>query len=104
MIGRNHLLQSHTDEAVFWSEKARSCAPEHPFPHMLLASAYGLKGERERAASELGEWRRLFGNPDWLSSIARLKAVDRDRFVPKVRALAEATLFAGLRKAGMPEE
>jgi hypothetical protein len=24
--------------------------------------------------------------------------------VPKVRALFEATMFAGLRKAGMPEE
>jgi hypothetical protein len=24
--------------------------------------------------------------------------------VPKIRALAEATYFAGLRKAGMPEE
>ena len=37
------------------------------------------------------------------SSIARLKAAQYFE-VPKVRALREATHFAGLRKAGMPEE
>jgi hypothetical protein len=35
-------------------------------------------------------------------SIARLKRGDWG--VPKIRALFEATYFAGLRKAGMPEE
>jgi TolB-like protein/class 3 adenylate cyclase/tetratricopeptide (TPR) repeat protein len=103
IIGRNHLLQSRIDEAIFWSEKARSAAPDHPFPHTLLASAYGLKGENERAAGELAEWRRLFGSPERLSSITQLK-VTSYLGVPKVRALFEATYFAGLRKAGMPEE
>jgi len=37
------------------------------------------------------------------SSIARLKAFGNFG-VPKIRALYEATYFAGLRKAGMPEE
>jgi hypothetical protein len=32
-----------------------------------------------------------------------LRAV-RNFEVPKIRALTEATYFAGLRKAGMPEE
>jgi hypothetical protein len=36
-------------------------------------------------------------------NIARLKTV-YDLGVPKVRALFETTLFAGLRKAGVPEE
>jgi hypothetical protein len=37
--------------------------------------------------------------------MARLKATTAANFgVPKVRALFEATYFAGLRKAGVPEE
>ena len=40
---------------------------------------------------------------DRYSSIARLKAFGYFG-VPKIRALYEATYFAGLRKAGMPEE
>ena len=56
-----HLLQSRTDEAILWLEKARSANPESPFVHASLASAYGLKGETERAAAELAEARRLSG-------------------------------------------
>ena len=97
-----HLLQSRTDEAIVWLEKARSANPEHPIVHAFLASAYALKGETERAAAELAEARRLSGD-DRYSSIARLKAVGHFG-VPKIRALFEATYFAGLRKAGMPEE
>ena len=67
-----------------------------------LASAYALRGETERAAAELAEARRL-DRGDLFSSIARLKAGGRWG-VPKTRALYEATYFAGLRKAGMPEE
>jgi hypothetical protein len=39
---------------------------------------------------------------DRYSSLARLKA--RYFGMPKIRALLEATYFAGLRKVGMPEE
>ena len=97
-----HLLQSRTDEAIVWLEKARSANPGLPFAHAYLASAYGLKGETERAAAELAEARRL-SSDDRYSSIARLKA-GRYFGVPKIRALFETTYFAGLRKAGMPEE
>lgn len=101
-IAQAHLLQSRTDEAIHWLEKARSANPALPYVHLSLAAAYGLKGETERAAAELAEARRLSGDPDHYSSIARLS---RGYFgVPKVRAMFEATFFAGLRKAGMPEE
>jgi hypothetical protein len=66
-----------------------------------LASAYALKGETKRAMAELAEARGLAG--DVFSSIAHLKAA-QTWGVPEVRALFEATYFAGLRKAGMPEE
>ena len=99
-IGRVHLLQSRTDEAILWLEKARSANPEIPFAHADLASAYGLKGETERAAAELAQARRLGG--DDYSSIARLRT--RQWGLPKIRALSEATYFVGLCKAGMTEE
>jgi adenylate cyclase len=103
-IGIVHLLKSRTDEGIVWLEKARSANSVHPAPHAWLASAYALKGEIERAAAELAEARRLVGD-DRFSSIAHIKAVRNWNFeVPKIRALFEATYFAGLRKAGMPEE
>jgi adenylate cyclase len=101
-IGLVHLLQSRTDEAILWQEKARVAMPERPDVHANLSSAYALRGEIERAAAELAEARRLSGDGRY-TSISRLKAVGYFG-VPKIRALFEATYFAGLRKAGMPEE
>ena len=101
-IGTVHLLQSRTDEAIIWLEKARSVLPAVPLVHIRLASAYALKGETERAAAELAEARRLRGEGSY-SSVARMLA--RGTWgVPKIRALFETTYFAGLRKAGVPEE
>jgi adenylate cyclase len=107
-IGRVHLLRSRTSEAIVWFERARSANPGNPWHHAYLASAYGLKGEVERAATELAEARRLIGD-DRYSSVARLRAIGfggaRDYWgAPKIRDLFERTYFVGLRKAGMPEE
>jgi adenylate cyclase len=99
-IGRVHLLQSRTDEAILWLEKACNASPAHPVSHAYLASAYALRGEMAHAAAELAEARRL--SDGRYSSIARLKSIGYFG-VPKIRALFEATLFAGLCKAGMPE-
>jgi tetratricopeptide (TPR) repeat protein len=102
VIGTVYLLQSRTDEAIVWLEKARGAVPAAATVRRSLASAYALRGETERAAAELGEARRL-SSDDRFSSIARLKAA-ANFGVSKLRALYEATYFAGLRKAGMPEE
>jgi hypothetical protein len=88
---------------VIWLEKGRSAIPAAPFHHSHLASAYALRGEPERAAAELAEARRLAGERPF-SSIAQVKATSRLWEVPQVQTLAEATYFACLRKAGMPEE
>jgi len=101
-IGTVHLLQSRTDEAITWLERARSANPSQVDLNAYLASAYALKGATKRAAFELTEARRLAADDDRYSSIARLKA--RRWGVPKIRALFEATFFEGLRRAGMPEE
>jgi adenylate cyclase len=98
-IGEVYLLQSRTDEAIASLERARSANLELAYVRAFLASAYALKGETERAAAELGQARRL---SDRYRSIAEQRA--GFFWVPKTRTLFEATYFAGLRKAGMPEE
>jgi tetratricopeptide (TPR) repeat protein len=101
-IGRVHLIQSRTDEAILWLEKARSANPRLASIHARLAAANALIGETGHAATELAEARRLSGDGRF-ASIARQKAIVHWG-VPKVRALYETTYYTGLRKAGMPEE
>ena len=105
LIGAAYLLRTRIDEAVGWLEKSRSAHAGADRIHSALAAGYALKGETERASVALDEARRL---SDRYSSIACLKAAPVRQFqgleAQKLRALAEATYFAGLRKAGMPEE
>ena len=101
-IGVVHLLESRLDAAIFWLEKSRDANPGHPAAHVFLAAAHALRAETESAATELAEARRLSGD-DRYSSVARVRAL-RYWGVPKIRALFETTFFAGLRKAGMPEQ
>src|SRR5262249_20581048 len=103
VIGEVHLLQSRTEEAIVWLEKARAGNPKSPYPRAWLASAYALSGDLDRAAAELAEARRLVGEGSF-SSIAKMKADAPRSASPKIRALAETTYYAGLRKAGVPEE
>jgi adenylate cyclase len=106
-IGQAHLFQSRVDDAILWLEKARRVDPEIPFFHSYLASAYALLGNAEQADAELAEAQRLDGAGNY-SSIAREKlrqSLSQNRGARReIRALIEATYFAGLRKAGMPEE
>jgi tetratricopeptide (TPR) repeat protein len=100
-LGSGHLLLSRVDEAIMWFEKARGDEAGLPYVRAYLASAYALKGETDRAATELAAARRL--SDGRYSSISRLKASEYFG-VPEVQALFDATYFAGLRKAGMPEQ
>ena len=102
-IGFVHLLQSRTDEAIVWLEKARSANPAHPGLHIRLAAAYGLKGDTERAVAELAKARRLAVEGSF-SSIAKMEDGTPSSVPATIRALVETTFFAGLRKAGMPQE
>jgi adenylate cyclase len=106
-IGAVHLLEARTDEAIRWLEKARSYAhagfPITHFIHASLAAGYALKGETKRASVALGEALKL---SDRYASMTHLKAAPGGQWfeAPKLHNLVEATYFAGLRKAGMPEE
>jgi adenylate cyclase len=68
-IGLVYLLQSRTDDAIKWLEKARAANPGMAYFHAGLASAYGLKSETERAAAELAEARRLGGEGSYSSIV-----------------------------------
>ena len=100
-IGRAYFLEGRNQEGVILLEKARGANLAQVWVRAWLASAYALNGEAERAVTELAEARRL-SSDDRYSSIARLTAAGS--WAPKVRARLETTYFAGLRKAGMPDE
>jgi tetratricopeptide (TPR) repeat protein len=102
-IGSARLLQSRAREAITWLEKARAANPQHPWVRAHLTAAYALDGQTDRAVAELAEARRL-GGGGFLPSIARARANSTIMDGSAIRALTEATYFAGLRKAGVPEE
>jgi adenylate cyclase len=98
-MGVIYLLQSRTDEAIGWLEKANSENDRLAFVHAYLAAGYALKGEIERARTELAEAQGLAKIYSTLASVKKSAWFDN----PKIRALAEANFFPGLRRAGLPE-
>jgi adenylate cyclase len=106
-IGQAHFLKSRTVEAIRWLERARRENPEIPHFRAYLAAAYALNGEAEQAAAELTEMQKLYGGGNRWSIIHERLRQSRSQYQgarPEIRELIEATFFAGLRKAGMPEE
>jgi len=107
-IGHVRLLQSRTDEAIAWFKKALIARPIGTLRgvHLFLASAYGLQGETELAASELAQARPLFKPDTFNITWVRTQMMYRPEPgpPPAIRALDDRTCFAGLRKAGMPEQ
>jgi adenylate cyclase len=101
-IGLINLLQSQTDKAIEWFERARVTISTFPPVHSFLGCAYALNGEPERGAATLAETHRLSGDA-WVSTIADMK-VTGYWGPPEIRALFESIYFAGLRKLGVPEE
>jgi adenylate cyclase len=99
-MGVMQLLESHIDEAVLSLERAKSENARLPFVHAYLAAAYALKGQTERAHAELAEAQRLSNAYSSLVNVEKSNWFDD----PKIRALAEATYFPALRKAGLSEE
>src|SRR4029077_3712507 len=87
-LGLAHLLESRTEEAIVWFDKARNLSPRLAVLHRHLASAYALKGESERATAELAEARTLNGEGSF-SSIARVRAGLLGA-APKIHALVES--------------
>jgi TolB-like protein/Flp pilus assembly protein TadD len=101
-IGLIHLFYSRPDEAIPWLEKGRNANPRDPAPRFGLACACGLKGELDRAATELAEAQRLTPSRRY-STIARARA-NGNLNTPALRDRFEGIFLVGLRKAGLPEE
>jgi adenylate cyclase len=100
-IGLAHLLQGHLPDAIDWLTKARAANPRIYYIDLDLAAALALKGDLDGAHEALAASLKL--KPD-INSMKRQLARWAYTNNPAYRALAEKTVDAGLRKAGMPEE
>jgi len=105
-IGMVEMLQAHVGQAIFWLEKSRASFAIRPSESVYetysdLAAAYALNGDVGRAADALAEARKTPEYPGSIVQMCRQSPLCQD---PKVRAMAEATYFKGLRLAGLPEE
>jgi adenylate cyclase len=99
-----HLLLAHADEAIdFFRKTLAASMQRNPGTLVLLAAALGLRGDIDGAKATLAESIKLC--PE-VSTIAQLRAVPIGSVLdnPQLVALQEKTEFAGLRRAGMPEE
>jgi TolB-like protein/tetratricopeptide (TPR) repeat protein len=102
-MGWSYLLQGRADQAVDWLERGRDALSSISLTHSLLASAYGLAGERGRGAAELAEAQRLRpGDGHWSIAGARLRYENHQ--APEIRAAWEANVIQGWRQAGLPEQ
>ena len=100
-IGLAHLLQNHLDEAIDWLTKARAANPRVYYFYLDLAAAFALKGDLDEAHAALAESLKLRPQINSMKAqLARWAYTNN----PAYRVLAEKTIDAGLRKAGMPEE
>jgi len=100
-LGLCHLLLDHVDEGIDLLRKARSANPQFYYVHFALAAAFGLKGDLDEARAALAEGIKL--RPE-VNSLAAWRAHRPWETNPQFTALADKTIYAGLRRAGFPEE
>lgn len=100
-LGLAHLLLGHMPEAIDWLTKARAANPRIYYIDLDLAAALALHGDLAGAREALAASLKL--KPE-INSMKRQFARWAYTNNPAYRVLAEKTIDAGLRKAGMPEE
>ena len=103
LLGRSHLFLGHTDQAIAFLRKARTELPGYWEHHGALAGALGLKGDIDEARAEIEEMLKL--KPEVIS-VARWRVIRATTGGgdPRNQALWEKTVYAGVRRAGFPEE
>lgn len=100
-LGFCHLLIGDPDQAIDALTKARAANPQLDGTHVLLAAAFGLRGDLDEARTSLAEWIKF--KPE-TNSIERLRAgLGADLRHPQFLALFEKTVEPGLRRSGMAE-
>jgi tetratricopeptide (TPR) repeat protein len=100
-IGSADLISGRLDDAVSLLTKARAANPRLYFIHLWLAGSLALKGDVDSARSAVAESLKL--RPE-INSLARWRSENLFYTNPKFTALAEKTLYAGLRQAGFPND
>jgi TolB-like protein/Tfp pilus assembly protein PilF len=100
-LGLAHLLQGHLPQAIDWLTKARAANPRIYYVDLDLAAALALSGDLDGAHEALAASLKL--KPE-INSMRRQLARWAYTNNPAYRAMAEKTIDAGLRKAGMPED
>lgn len=100
-LGLCHLLLDHVDQGVDFLRKARAANPRYYFIHFGLAAALGLKGDLDEARAALAEGMKL--RPE-LNSLAAWRARRPWETGPEFTALADKTVYVGLRRAGFPDK
>jgi TolB-like protein/class 3 adenylate cyclase/Tfp pilus assembly protein PilF len=99
-LGWVHIFLDHMDEAMDFFRKARAENPRLWYRHLWYAGAMGLRGDTDGARTEIAESLKL--KPE-IDSIARTRALPSFGN-PQFQALMEKTFYAGLRRAGFPDE
>src|SRR5215472_14258744 len=100
-LGASKLVSGGIDDAASLLEKARAANPRLFFVHRWLAAPLALREELDEAKNALAQSLKL--RPE-IRSLARRRAEYPWYSNAKFVALAEPTLYAGLRRVGFPEE
>ena len=100
-LGFSHLLLGHVEEAIDFLKRARAANPRLHYVYLVLAGALGLKGDLDEARAALAEAIKLEPR---VSSFAQWRAFRPWYWNPQFVALADTTLYAGLRRVGFPDE
>ena len=100
-LGSSDLVSGRIDDAASLLEKARAANPRLFFVHLWLAAPLALRSELGEAKEALAQSTKL--RPE-INSLARWRAEYPWYANAQFVALAEPTLYAGLRRAGFPEE
>jgi adenylate cyclase len=100
-LGSCHLLLGQVGNGLEYLRKAQALNPRLYFIHFRVAAALGLKGDLQQARAALAEGIRL--RPE-LNSLAAWRAHRPWETNPQFTALADKTVYLGLRQAGLPDE
>jgi TolB-like protein/DNA-binding SARP family transcriptional activator/Flp pilus assembly protein TadD len=101
VLGKAQILLGRSDEAIASLRRANAANPRLWYVHMDLAAAYGMQQRIDEAKRELAESLRL--RPEFASLAAIKTAMPQYDYLSRL-AQAQETVFAGMRRAGLPDE
>jgi TolB-like protein/DNA-binding SARP family transcriptional activator/lipopolysaccharide biosynthesis regulator YciM len=101
VLGKAEILLGRSDAAIVNLRRASAANPRLWYVHMDLAAAYGMQQLIDEAKDELAESLRL--RPEFASLAAIKTAMPQYDYLSRL-AQAQQTIFAGLRRAGLPDQ